>query len=43
MRSEKIPTHGSVLQEKAIKIALRLKVENFKALNGWTALKSTMA
>jgi centromere protein B len=35
MRSENIPINGPVLQEKATKIALSLKIENFKASNGW--------
>jgi hypothetical protein len=34
MRPENIPINGPVLWEKATKIALRLKIENFKASNG---------
>jgi hypothetical protein len=35
MRSENIPINRPVLREKATKIALNLKIENFKASNGW--------
>jgi centromere protein B len=35
MSSENIPINGHVLWEKATKIALRQKIENFKASNGW--------
>jgi hypothetical protein len=35
MRTENFPINGPVLQEKATGIALKLKAENFKALNGW--------
>jgi hypothetical protein len=35
MRTENFPFNGPVLWKKAPEIALRLKVENFKASNGW--------
>jgi hypothetical protein len=33
-----VPINGPILQEKATKIAMRLKAENFKASNGWLDL-----
>ena len=35
MRAKYISVSGPLLQEKAREIAESLKVENFKALNGW--------
>jgi hypothetical protein len=35
IRSENIPVNGLMLWEKATEIALRLKIGNFKASNGW--------
>jgi hypothetical protein len=35
MRSENILINEPVLREKATDVALRLKIRNFKASNGW--------
>jgi hypothetical protein len=44
MRSENVPISRPILCQKATDIALRLKIDNFKASNGWLNrhLKGTM-
>lgn len=35
IREQAIPISGSILKEKAVKYAEELRIENFKASNGW--------
>jgi hypothetical protein len=35
MHSAKLPINGVLLKEKAIRVATRLRIENFKGSNGW--------
>jgi hypothetical protein len=35
MRSDNFPINGPILREKANEIALRLRIDDFKASNGW--------
>jgi hypothetical protein len=35
MHSSNLPINGTLTKEKAIRVAERLKLENFKASNGW--------
>jgi centromere protein B len=35
MRSANLPINGVLLKEKAIRVAIRLRIENFKGSSGW--------